>query len=342
MGLDHVRALAAFMVFTWHFIHVNDNHLAQASIIPLPLLTEGHTGVALFMTLSGYLFAKLLEGKEINYLSFLWNRALRLLPMLALVLLIVGARDYFGDGRYLAYLKMILWGWVKPVLPNGGWSITAEFHFYLILPLLLFFSNRFKYALLGFVLIAVAYRYLIYLERGQVQMLSYLTIVGRVDQFILGIAAYQYRGLLRNRHLLAIFVLAAFSTFYWYFEFLGGFYKYSGFPSTSPVWIFMTTIEGLAYGILISWYDNSFTHTTGRFSRFVALIGTYSYSIYLLHFFFFRQLAAMVDHYIFDLSNVYYALLFAPLAFLAMVPLGYLSFRFIESPFLRYRTEYIR
>jgi len=29
----------------------------------MALLDEGHTGVALFMTLSGYLFAKLLDGK---------------------------------------------------------------------------------------------------------------------------------------------------------------------------------------------------------------------------------------------------------------------------------------
>jgi len=330
------------MVFAWHFIHINDNHLAPPSIIPLPLLTEGHTGVALFMTLSGYLFAKLLEDKKINYPSFLWNRALRLLPLLALVVLIVGVRDYYGDGQYLAYMRRILSGLVKPSLPNGGWSITVEFHFYLILPLLLYFSNRFKYALFAFVLSAVAIRYLIYLETGEVQTLAYLTIIGRIDQFVLGIAAYQFRDLLKNRNVLAGAVFLAFSSFYWYFESLGGFYQYPGFPSSSPIWVFMTTIEGLVYAILIAWYDNSFRHTTGRISRFFALIGTYSYSIYLLHFFFFRQLSAIIDRYVVDLSNVYCALLLAPLAFLMMVPLGYISYRFIESPFLKYRTRYIR
>ena len=330
------------MVFAWHFIHINGNHLSSPSIIPLPLLTEGHTGVALFMTLSGYLFAKLLDGKEIDYLSFIWNRALRLLPLLTLVVLIVGVRDYFGEGQYLAFLKRILSGLIKPGLPNGGWSITVEFHFYLILPLLLYFSNRSKYALFGFVFCAVAIRYLLYLEFGEVQKLAYNTIIGRVDQFILGIAAYQFRNLLRNRHLLAGGVFLGFSVFYWYFESLGGFYKYPSYPSPSPIWVFMTTIEGLVYGILISWYDNSFRHSTGRISKFVALIGTYSYSIYLLHFFFYRQLSAIIDRYVFDLSNVYYALLFAPLAFLMMVPLGYLSYCFIESPFLKYRTRYIR
>ncbi len=80
LGLDHIRAVAAFLVFTWHFIHVNNGHEAAPPIFPLSILTEGHTGVALFMALSGYLFAKLLDGKNIIYTSFIWNRFLRLAP----------------------------------------------------------------------------------------------------------------------------------------------------------------------------------------------------------------------------------------------------------------------
>jgi peptidoglycan/LPS O-acetylase OafA/YrhL len=97
-------------------------------------LIEGHTGVALFMTLSGYLFAKLLDGKDINYVSFIWNRALRLLPLLPLLLFviaIVGIRDYFyKDLNTVDNLERIAKGLILPTLPNGGWSITVEFHFF--------------------------------------------------------------------------------------------------------------------------------------------------------------------------------------------------------------------
>jgi peptidoglycan/LPS O-acetylase OafA/YrhL len=44
------------------------------------MLVEGHTGVALFMTLSGYLFAKPVGDHRIDYPSFLWSRAVRLGP----------------------------------------------------------------------------------------------------------------------------------------------------------------------------------------------------------------------------------------------------------------------
>src|SRR5438045_2490287 len=96
LALDHVRAVAAFLVFAWHFIHGTGGSPVSFEYVPQLFLfapvDEGHTGVALFMTLSGYLFAKLLDGKTINFPAFLWNRTLRLAPLLLLVIALVGAR----------------------------------------------------------------------------------------------------------------------------------------------------------------------------------------------------------------------------------------------------------
>lgn len=91
LALDHVRAVAAMLVFVWHFTHGAKGYPVPFAGVPfwgpLVLFDEGHVGVALFMTLSGYLFAKLLDGKIIIYHLFLWNRFLRLFPLLFLVLL---------------------------------------------------------------------------------------------------------------------------------------------------------------------------------------------------------------------------------------------------------------
>ncbi len=331
------------MVFTWHFIQVHNGHLAPPPLFPLSLLTEGHTGVSLFMTLSGYLFAKLLDGKRIIYLSFLWNRVLRLAPLLIFALLIGGIKMVYFDG-YMSpfhYTIMLLSGLVLPALPNGAWSITIEFHFYLLLPFLLFLSKRSTFLLCLFILAMILLRTVLYMEIGQVQKLSYWTIIGRIDQFIFGILAYQFRAIFKGRHFLALVVFLVFSGFYWYVDSQGGFYRNYPLSSRSSVWIYMTTVEGLAYAALIAWYDNSFIHSTGRVSRFLARIGTYSYSIYLLHIFVVFSIAELIDEYLIDLSNIYIALLLSPVAFLLMIPIGWASYRFIELPFLNYRTNYI-
>lgn len=341
IALDHIRALAVFIVFTWHFLHFENGHLAPAPIFPLSILTEGHVGVSLFMCLSGYLFNKLLDGKKIDYAAFIRNRVLRLAPLLLVVIFLFGIINY-RSGDYLElYVKSILMGVLKPTLPNGGWSITIEFHFYLILPFLLYLGRKSSgliILLLGFIIIV---RGLLYNEFGSVQEISYWTIIGRLDQFILGILAYQYRKHISGKHAFAIIVIFLFLVFYWYFDKLGGFYTFSTYPSTSSIWVFLPTIEAFCFAIFIAWYDNSFKSPTGRISRFIALIGNYSYSIYLLHFFVVFQMPVFINDYVFEISNIYVGMLCSAFCFLLMVPIGHASFVIIESPFLRLRTKYI-
>jgi peptidoglycan/LPS O-acetylase OafA/YrhL len=267
------------------------------------------------MVLSGYLFAKLLDGEKIIYTQFIWNRFLRLAPLLIIVMVIVGIETYFMGQDIYTYIRSILLGIILPSLPNGGWSITVEFHFYLLLPLLLFLAAKWRRSLLLVIVFAIIVRIFLHQELGQIQILSYWTIVGRLDQFVLGILAFQFRKYITGKHLQVLSVLFLFTCFYWYFDFQGGFYKSSSFPSPSMIWVFMPAIEGLAYATLIAWYDHSFTHSTGRVSRFIALIGTYSYSIYLLHFFIVFKMANFVNDHIFELSNIYWAILFSAICF---------------------------
>jgi peptidoglycan/LPS O-acetylase OafA/YrhL len=347
IALDHIRALAAFMVFIWHFVHASNGYPIAfeytPTLIPFSILNEGHTGVALFMTLSGYLFAKLLDGKKIHYGHFLWNRFLRLAPLLFVVILLVGINRYFRWESFElgTYLNRILKGAIYPTLPNGGWSITAEFHFYLVLPLLLIISWKYKAGLFLVVIATVLFRFSLYSMKGEVQSLSYWTIVGRIDQFILGIVAYQFHNHLTKKHYLAIGAISFFLIFYWWFDSQGGFYNLPSYPSSSILWVVMPTIEGAVYGVLISWYDNLFDHSKGRISKFLSLVGNYSYSIYLLHFFIVFKLADFINKNIIDISNFYLAVLIGGLCFLVMVPIGHMSFKFIESPFLRLRTLYV-
>lgn len=329
------------MVFTFHFTRGNLFTGAWDSVpvpvYPLSILVEGHTGVALFMVLSGYLFAKLLGGKTINYRYFIWNRFLRLAPLLLLVIAIVVYQKYQlgrNMGDYLIHLLSGVW---KPALPNGGWSITIEFHFYLLLPFLLFINSRWKYSLMLALLAAIITRFVLYQELENIRDLSYRTIIGRIDQFLLGMMAFRLREQIAKKHIFVIASLAGFLAFYSYFALIGGFGK-----APASMWVYLPTIEGAIYALMIAWYDNSFKHSTGRVSRFIALIGQYSYSIYLLHFFFVFGAFTFISNNIYPLSNIYINLIFSSICFLLMVPIAYLSYTFFEMPFLRFRIKYVQ
>lgn len=347
LALDHLRALAAFMVFMWHFLHAvagTPVPFAQAPIVfPLALLDEGHVGVALFMTLSGYLFAKLLHGRPIIYHRFIWNRALRLLPLLLFVLVLRGIWICAEEGvpAALAYARSLPGGLILPTLPNGGWSITVEFHFYLVLPLLLLVVEKSRWNVAWIIGAALALRAGLYWKYHTVQDLAYFTIVGRIDQFTLGILAARLSVSRQTLSRCFPWAALAFLAFYWWFDRSGGFMRSPGYPSSNPVWIVMATLEGLFFALLIRWYDARPQAAAGCFSRWLGRVGEYSYSIYLLHMFLVFRAAQYVHTHVMDISNFYLALFGGSLCFLLMAALAGLSYRVIELPFMRWRKVYV-
>lgn len=346
VALDHVRALAAYLVFCWHFLHFNTGYPVPLdytpSFPPFALLDEGHTGVSLFMVLSGYLFSKLLSNKTIVFRLFLWNRAIRLLPLLVVVILLAGLERHLAGKDLRLYVELVAKGILYPTLPNGGWSITTELHFYLVLPCLLWALRRhdwLPFALLG---CAIALRTVLHAVLGEVQTLAYWTFVGRFDQFLLGMLAFRHSGTIRANGRWVAAALLGFIMLWWWFDAVGGYYAMPSYPSPSRLWIVLPTTEGAAYALAIAWYDQQQRGTPGPVSRLVGRLGDYSYAIYLLHPFFVFRLARLVHEHIMDLSDFRVALLWSTLAYMAMAVPGYLSFRFIEAPFLRYRKHYMR
>ncbi|MBM7046487.1 acyltransferase [Rhizobium lusitanum] len=346
LGLDHIRALAAFMVFSWHFLHYANGYPVPfegaPSIFPLALLDEGHTGVALFMTLSGYLFAKILDGRSVNYLAFLSRRATRLLPLLFAMLVVEGVREYVVGADLVGYLRSLPTGLIEPTLPNGAWSLTVEFHFYLLLPLLLFLCRKSPALLFAAIFLAVGLRTFLFIRNGTVFWPAYWTLAGRLDQFVFGILAYHYRSMIIRKHVLALALGTVFCVFYYLFDRMGGFYRMPQYPSPSPIWIILPTIEGAFFSALIAYYDGSFQHSRGLLSRSIAKIGKYSYSIYLWHFYVVFLMADFVQQHIMNISYYYIGQVWALLCFLALVPFAFVSYQIFEKPFMNVGLSYSR
>jgi peptidoglycan/LPS O-acetylase OafA/YrhL len=289
IALDHLRALAAFMVVSWHFLHYSNGTPVPFEgaplVFPLALMDEGHTGVSLFMVLSGYLFAKLLNGKRVKYLPFFWNRFVRLAPLLSLVFVVVGVKFALSGGMLKPYVVELFRGFIFPVWPNGGWSVATELHFYFLLPVLLGMSRRSIPLPLLIVALAIAFRAFIFWRNGEVQSLAYWTIVGRIDQFVLGIVAWSLSSWFNERRRLLLAAWFFFMIFWWWFDRTGGFYLRPSYPSGSLIWVWLPTIEALGYAALILWYEGLGVTNASFLSKLIARIGECSYSIYLLHVF---------------------------------------------------------
>ncbi len=147
-ALDGLRAIAIGLVFAEHF----------GGFLP------GTLGVDVFFVLSGYLITGLLVSERdrrgrVSFRSFYRRRALRLMPAyLAMTALTVVAADALGGGKSGSLVRQGLvhsltytsnfatafhrWDAETPRLWEFTWSLAAEEQFYLLWPVLLVLGLR--------------------------------------------------------------------------------------------------------------------------------------------------------------------------------------------------------
>lgn len=336
--LDHVRGLAALLVYCWHFVHVSVPFTYVPGFFPLSIFEEGHLGVALFMTLSGYLFAKITDGRPIDFSRFYWNRALRLAPLAVLMLVVWVAR-----GLWVGIPAGESLGWASR--SGGMWSIVVELHFYIVFPVILLLqAHKRILPLIAILVLSNALRTYLWMSEGEVQMAAYWSIAGCIDLFVGGMLWHELseRGL-GDRHasmLLALAVAAMLGLAHG-FNMAGGFFNLDGaYPSPSPAWIWLPAANGLIFGAVIVFYEKATFSLPRLVDNALAKVGEVSYSIYLLHFAFYKILAKGLAAAGLPMQSFGVSLTFALLTFPLIVGLAWLSYVTIERPFLALRKRY--
>jgi peptidoglycan/LPS O-acetylase OafA/YrhL len=357
-NLDHLRAFAAFQVFVWHFVH--HASLCESLCFSrdyffvgpfMSILEEGHTGVSLFMCISGYVFAKLTDGHRINTLLFWLNRAIRLIPLLVawsfitvLSAVMTGVLSW-GD---LSRAMTPLWLLQALLIAPGGWSIVIEMQFYLLFPFLLVIALRYGNRWLVFIVVMmVLARGIYWLSYGSVQDLAYATLAGRIDQLLIGYCAYHFaaRGLegspSRRRSILLWCAVAVIALLIAYdrFNYEGGYYGLGGHPSKSAIWIFWPLLEAVGYSALIVAYLR--IRLPAAIDAALANAGTWSYSIYLSQFHLVPLLFFLIDSLFGMPVSFAGRFIWALIAFPIVVGVSAITYKTIERPFLALRRNYL-
>lgn len=158
--LDGLRGIAVLVV------------LASHAHVPGFAIDGGLAGVTLFFALSGYLITSLLAAEiaasgRIRLAGFYARRALRLLPALFAVLIVVAIGYSIGVWTSLAALPLTIAsvvGYMANWAGIGGlqlgvlahtWSLSVEEQFYLAWPLLLVAGIRFRRLAIALLVVAV-------------------------------------------------------------------------------------------------------------------------------------------------------------------------------------------
>jgi len=365
-ALDGLRAVAFLMVFSFHY---------GPMVSTAPILQWGWVGVDLFFVLSGFLITGILYDslQQPNYFKgFYIRRALRIFPLFygfwSLLFLLtpvlhvawnrynVATSAYIGnffwvggqlglhaDPSSIRLARMDHPGYYY-IETSHLWSLCVEEQFYLLWPAFVWLIRsrrgllRFCFAIIVIIPMARMVYFMAYPHMVVMRSL-YVSSWSRVDTLLVGAAlALWLRGPLAiSRHMLRRCAIAATCLPPAVFLLYGVLRHFAPKPYNDPFvsTIGFTLIAIAGGGVLLLSIDPETALYRGLTARPLTSLGRISYGMYFFHFlpavFFFVKSPELVRHHAGFLTPL--------IAFLYTVITATLSFRFIESPFLRLKAR---
>jgi len=352
--LDHIRFYAAAMIMIFHFANGSLVHLLHFDI-----------GVSLFFTLSGFLFFLIAANNEneIAYWKFIYNRFLRIYPLVIFLFFIAIA--IMGSFTTIDFVNLFglnlpekertdwfVGDWGYQSLSFNWWTIGVEFVFYLMFPFLFkFYKKQGVSYLISLALLIVLFKHGFYYalleEHGWKKLsicLNY-SVFGNFDIFIVGMIAghfiHQKQDFFSYDVVKSKLFFMVYLVLMWFF--LINYIDKFDAP-LSPL------ITSILCALLVVFYISSFSNTCDTyFSRVLSLLGSLSFSIYLLHSFIKDSLVGLgisgqveniCMNYFSAESTIFLLALFLYIPVTLVI--SYFTFKIIEQPFLNMRVSYFK
>jgi peptidoglycan/LPS O-acetylase OafA/YrhL len=365
--LDPLRALAALWVFAFHHAFSDQFRVVAPSLHRL--LKEGHLGVPMFFVISGYCLtaaARQAVVKRTTAWRFLYRRARRIYPPLWLSIVVVAAIPFIIEllsasktGRYLwpspenvnySFLQYGVGDWVSVAtlgrvflsanqelsqkfasINAPYWSLAIEVQFYVVVAASVACRARLVQVLVGTTMVSLAFAAWPAAYNSGIFLPWW-------PMFSIGVLLYWLRE--RNLDPAAVFGEAAKN-------------KVAISAVVIGVTVLLSTLAAgirwpsLVFALWIAvliWFSSSFDQAFADLliakpagvrvlAAALVLLGSMSYSIYLLHGRL-QHLVAQVARQIFGTGSVAYDVA----VILGTVALCYPFFRYCEAPFHRSRS----
>lgn len=335
LSLDLLRFIAVMMVLLRHMTPENPNPWIGR------VTSAGWAGVDMFFVLSGFLIGNLLIGEanrngSIDLRRFYIRRSMKIYPAFLVLVVIYGSAEYLlGSGftwhgliGELTFTQNYLWH-----IFNHTWSLAVEEHFYLLIGVFLLALCR-RQAMdrlpaLGLMVLAGCFlcRLITFLKYGSINMFaSHL----RMDSLMAGVLLawtqnYYPEAIMRVRRSWGYIAIAMLMPLLW-LDPTSSFYSTVGF-----------TLNYLAFSIVLVVVLSGESYVRrSAILRFVALLGSYSYTTYLWHMLVKRSFSMMRQAGVLDLGWLGEFIGYSVASF----GVGYLMAQLSEKPVLTLRDRF--
>jgi peptidoglycan/LPS O-acetylase OafA/YrhL len=359
--LDTLRFFAFFGVFVFHVIpnapqFYQAHHVFPSRVVPLvcAVASAGAYGVDLFFALSAYLITALLIREEelrgtIDTRAFYVRRILRIWPLyfffiaVAAIVPIWDQTQHLGWPFIAGYLLLSgNWVYVFLGLPhsiaNPLWSVSIEEQFYLLWPLALRRLSRRQlvFAVIGLLVIANVARVFLVYSHVLGAAIEYNTLT-RIDAIAFGVlVAYLLGSEAPSLSLFSRSALAIGSLVLWCLV-----ASYTNLNAQTEVAPVMGTLLGRplvamgAAGLLVAVIGAPAVGARALIHSWLIYLGRISYGLYVYH-----AAGLLVALHLFRGNSVKAYAAYAITGFALTVVFSAISYRWLESPFLKMKDRF--
>jgi peptidoglycan/LPS O-acetylase OafA/YrhL len=280
------------IVFIYHLYH-HFYHQWQPNpdVWYLGIMVEGHTGVGLFFVLSGFILMLIrMNASDISYWGFMRNRFLRIFPLFLVIYFVaisIGRNEFRpADILYVFFSNLGMAPTSNSFITGAAWTISVEFTFYALFPFVAYAAtNKGVKYLLQLIFIIILFKIGAFFISESPKHMYYSTILGRIDQFLIGmIAAMLYVHFVGRkwcRHW--IWFLLAVTMAWSGVGVMAGLSSYQAKEQHDIFWAIWPTVEALLWAGVVITYLSCTVKIPKVFSNVLEVMGKVSYSWYLLH-----------------------------------------------------------
>ncbi len=334
--IDSLRGIAVLMVV---MVHVANFFKISTTEFFHPLLCwilyNGRMGVQLFFIISSFTLMLSFDrriGEKNGTFNFFIRRFFRIAPMYYLAIIAITV-NYIHIGKYnfdilttpwyvsnFLFLNTLTPYWIKTIVP-GGWSISVEFLFYLVFPLIASQIKNINKAAIGVCISLIIATLFIYNTKDDFFFFQWdfhqINFFYQLPVFFIGIFTYwltkeSYTQIKNKTWLLFMIVLFLFTyTVVPYYLF---------YTITFCILIFI--LREKPYKLLCN--------------KWLSKIGTVSFSMYIVHFFVIISMNALGIAHLIPITNLFTSIINYILLYLLVSSLtytiSYFTYKLIEVP----------
>lgn len=340
--LTSLRFVFALMVFCSHLTFLQESTSTTSNWIYNHIFYEGYIGVSFFFVLSGFILCYVYQEKFLNKTvtskQFYLARLARIYPLHVVTLIIAIPLEFWGNPVEWSRIAtgFLQLGMVHSLVPvedvyfsyNGpSWSIATEAFFYVFFPAIIYFvkiNNRKMQCILFLFMVIAVPIFMNIVPTAWQNPIFYISPLGRIVDFIIGIALYQ---LIKTRPL--SFLKSKYSEFVVVGIFIVFF--------AGHFWIPFNYRYSVYYWLPICLIITVFFYQRGSISKILSCkpalwLGNVSFGFYMIHQLVYRYL-------VYGNATVKWVsndLVVCLIVFIVSLLLAGYSYRYLETPMNRW------